>query len=236
MKYSIIALSYNHWEQTHQFLMDVHEKIHGDYEIIIVDNNSEKECFKGLEWWKKVKSFPLNVVYSDENLGFGGGNNLGADVAKGEFIIFTQPDVRIYYNFLEYFEQENRYRCLTTLFGARIIDWDSGWNTFNVVGKRYMFPYLEGFFLGCRKDFWNQVGGFDEIYYPIDFEDVDLSTKVVFNGGTLVCLPEIAQILEHNQGSISADQVADREELTKKHQRIFSKKWIKYIPQVGKEI
>lgn len=62
-----------------------------DYEIIIVDNNSEdgsRELLLDLE--KKWKN--LHVFLSKKNLGFGKGNNFGLEKSKGKYILFLNSD------------------------------------------------------------------------------------------------------------------------------------------------
>jgi GT2 family glycosyltransferase/4-amino-4-deoxy-L-arabinose transferase-like glycosyltransferase len=61
------------------------------YEIIVVDNDEEKSIEKEL-----LKRFPKVKYISNENKGFGQGNNVGAKVAKGEYLFFLNPDTRIF--------------------------------------------------------------------------------------------------------------------------------------------
>lgn len=74
------------------------------FEIIVI-NNDEKETIRK----ELLKKFP-NVIYvkSEKNLGFGGGNNLGAKYASGKYLFFLNPDTQVLpkaieylYNFLE---------------------------------------------------------------------------------------------------------------------------------------
>ena len=59
------------------------------YEIIVVDNDQNGKIEKNLK-----KSFFSDVKYikSPSNIGYGGGNNLGAKFAKGDFLFFLNPD------------------------------------------------------------------------------------------------------------------------------------------------
>ncbi len=67
-----------------------------NYEIIVVDNNSEDNSLFIIK-----KHYP-EVIYiqSGENLGFGKANNLGSKQAKGECIIFLNPDTLLINNAL----------------------------------------------------------------------------------------------------------------------------------------
>jgi GT2 family glycosyltransferase len=60
------------------------------YQIVIVDNASRSEEVEKL---KALDSEPdLQVIYSEENLGFGRGNMLGADMADARYLFFLNND------------------------------------------------------------------------------------------------------------------------------------------------
>ncbi len=58
-------------------------------EIIIVDNNSGDDL-RELESYSEIK-----LIFSNRNLGMGGGNNLGMQQAQGEFILVLNPDTLV---------------------------------------------------------------------------------------------------------------------------------------------
>src|SRR3989344_503775 len=58
------------------------------FEIIVVDNEEVRVIEKDLK-----KQFPrIKYIKSPGNIGFGGGNNLGVSIAKGEYLFFLNPD------------------------------------------------------------------------------------------------------------------------------------------------
>ena len=63
------------------------------YEIIVVDNNTNCN-FKN----KLIKIPRVKYIKSEKNLGFSGGNNLGAKSAKGEYLFFLNPDTKLLKN------------------------------------------------------------------------------------------------------------------------------------------
>lgn len=92
VKVSIIIVNYKVREELFSCLDSIRKsKTKVKYEVIVVDNDEEKTLGKELS--KKYSE----VVYvpSRKNLGFGGGNNLGAEKAKGEFLFFLNPDTEI---------------------------------------------------------------------------------------------------------------------------------------------
>lgn len=59
-----------------------------DFEVIVVDNASADSPCQSL-----VDRFPaVRLIHSQENLGFGGANNLGARSASGRILFFLNPD------------------------------------------------------------------------------------------------------------------------------------------------
>ncbi len=66
-------------------------------EIIVVDNDETPTIETRL---KKEYSF-IKYVKNYKNLGFGAANNIGAKLAKGEYLFFLNPDTEIYKNTIE---------------------------------------------------------------------------------------------------------------------------------------
>jgi GT2 family glycosyltransferase len=65
-----------------------------DYEIIVVDNASTDDSVK-----KIGAEYPdVILVASDVNLGFAKGNNLAVEYAKGNYILYLNPDTEIVTN------------------------------------------------------------------------------------------------------------------------------------------
>ena len=58
------------------------------YEIIVVENNSGDDLTD-----LTVKYPDLKLIVSEQNLGMGGGNNLGIKNSSGRFILISNPDI-----------------------------------------------------------------------------------------------------------------------------------------------
>ncbi len=92
---SVIIINYNTYNLTCQCIQSIykHEE-QNNYEIILVDNASV-ECDPD----KFKHQFPdINLIKSDKNLGFAGGNNLGINKAKGEYILLLNSDTELINN------------------------------------------------------------------------------------------------------------------------------------------
>jgi GT2 family glycosyltransferase len=85
---SIIILNYN----AGTLLLDCIESIlhtnYKNYEIIVVDNLSSDASHKKC----KEKFNQIILIENDKNLGYCEGNNVGARIAKGKFIVILNPD------------------------------------------------------------------------------------------------------------------------------------------------
>lgn len=93
---SIITVNYNEPEETEFFLESVYKSTFDSFEVLVVDNGSKRKIDSNLE-----KKYPnLTCIINDENLGFAGGNNLGVNKAKGEYLLFLNNDTLIPEDFL----------------------------------------------------------------------------------------------------------------------------------------
>ncbi|MDR0333789.1 MAG: glycosyltransferase family 2 protein [Dysgonamonadaceae bacterium] len=95
MNVSIIYVNYKTGQLIANSIDTVIQKTEGViYEIIVVDNAS----FDGSVEFLKERHKNVIFVESPENLGFGRANNLGIDIAKGEFVFFLNPDTLLINN------------------------------------------------------------------------------------------------------------------------------------------
>jgi GT2 family glycosyltransferase len=88
-KISIILINYNSLDFTIQCIKSIVETTISEYEIIVVDNNSnDKNEIKKLE-----KEFnQVKVFLIEKNLGFGGGNNFGVSRSTGKYLLILNND------------------------------------------------------------------------------------------------------------------------------------------------
>lgn len=102
MDVSVIIVNYNTKEITRNCIDSIIEKTDGiSYEIILVDNDSQdgsKELFE--------KDNRITYIYSNENLGFGKANNLGASYASGKYLFLLNSDTLLVNNAIKLFYDE----------------------------------------------------------------------------------------------------------------------------------
>lgn len=89
---SIIIVNYNNRQDIHRALTSLRQNNPDLYcEIIIVDNNSEDGSPQFIK-----ENFPdIVLIENKENVGFGRANNQAVQHAKGEYLVFMNPDARI---------------------------------------------------------------------------------------------------------------------------------------------
>ncbi|MFK7984372.1 MAG: glycosyltransferase family 2 protein [Saprospiraceae bacterium] len=88
---SFITVNYNQTELTLELIESIYQYTDVPFEIIVVDNAS-KACPKS----KINRIYPdVRVIVSGVNRGFAGGNNLGVEISKGQFLFFINNDAVI---------------------------------------------------------------------------------------------------------------------------------------------
>jgi GT2 family glycosyltransferase len=92
---SFIIVNHNNSVLTAEciFSIDQHLSEEFDLEVFLVDNGSDKKDIEKLSSY----SFPsyVSILYSDENIGFGAGNNLANNKVSGDYIIYLNNDTLI---------------------------------------------------------------------------------------------------------------------------------------------
>lgn len=218
--FSFVIPTYNRYDLLHQVLYDIYKNCSPVHEVVVVDDSSTEDSYQnGLRWWKGNGMLPIRHVKTDENRGFLRASNIGLKKAKGDIICLLSNDVRVHGNIVKAITDFIASERGGTLVGGRMIDWDSGWNTFD----DRTFKYLEGWLLATTQNAWKELGYFDDVFAPSDYEDVDLSTTALSLGYELLSLPEE---LTHHIGGQSIGFNPEREKITQENQKKFRKKWL----------
>lgn len=88
---SVIIVSYNTREYTVKAMRSAISSQgfkQGEIEVILIDNNSPDDTVS----YTKKHLPSVKVIQNTKNLGFGGGNNQGAKLAKGQYLLLLNPD------------------------------------------------------------------------------------------------------------------------------------------------
>jgi GT2 family glycosyltransferase len=146
MQLSIIIVNFNvKYFLEHSLLSAIKASKNVEVEILVVDNNStdgSKQYFEG--------RFPrVQFYWLKENLGFGKANNYALQYAKGEHILFLNPDTIVkedcFTQCLSFFKEHNDCGAV----GVRMID---GSGSFLKESKRAIPTAAAGFFRMTKLD------------------------------------------------------------------------------------
>lgn len=136
MKLSIIIVNYEVKEKVLECIKSIYDaKSKTEFEIIVADNGDTESIQNVLK-----KYFP-KVIYvkSHKNLGYGGGNNLGATYARGKYLFILNPDTLVFKNTLDElvkFLDKNRD---VGIVSPLLVDEDK--NPFALQGARELTPF-----------------------------------------------------------------------------------------------
>jgi len=93
---SIIIVNYNSLDFIKKCISSIGEHIGGSsttFEILVVDNDSNDGSVEYLKGQIR-KNNNFNLIINKKNLGFSKASNIGASGAKGEYLLFLNPDTR----------------------------------------------------------------------------------------------------------------------------------------------
>ena len=109
LKIAIVILNWNGYEDTSECIISLKKITYDNYQIVVVDNGSIQDDYLLLK-----KNFSdIEVVRSESNLGFTGGNNLGIENAmkmNPDYFLLLNNDTTVEPDFiqrlLDVFEKE----------------------------------------------------------------------------------------------------------------------------------
>lgn len=130
------------------------------------------------------------IKESDENLGFGRGNNLGVTLGNAPYVLFLNIDTEVFPDTLiqltKQIEQDENSEF--SLWELRQMPYEHPKNYDILTGE---VSWASGAAFAIRRDVYERIGGFDESIFMYG-EDVDLSWRVRAAGKKLRYLPRAA--------------------------------------------
>ncbi len=215
---SIIIPIYNKPYYTFSCLKSILEKSNdSSYEVIIVDDGSDEDTSDMLGMVKNI-----TVLKNKRNMGVVGSYNRGAGKAKGNYLVFLNNDTLVTQGWLSGLRKTLQNVPDAGLVGAKLvypdgrlqeaggIVWKDGssWNYGNLddPGRpEYSYmreaDYCTGACLMIERNLFSQIGGFDSLYSPAYYEDVDLAFKVRSYGKRVIFEPTVEVV--HFEGITS---------------------------------
>jgi len=173
-------------------------------EVVVVDDASTDGSAEFIS-----QSFPqIKLIRHQENLGFGQSCNDGVKVAKGEVIVLLNQDVLPTKDLLSFvlphFKNEKMFAVSfkeKQWSWGRLV-WQNGFIKHSPGGKTdqaHLSGWANGGSAAFSKSVWEILGGFDQLYSPFYWEDIDLGYRAWKLGYRVIWEPKA--IVEHYHGS-----------------------------------
>jgi len=213
---TIVIPVYNNFDYTYNCLKSIfnHSGDDIDYEIIIANDNSDD-----LTVYIEKIVHNVKIISNIENLKFLRNSNNAAKFSRGKYILFLNNDTQVQDNWLfplvTLIEKDNYIgavgakliseNCLLQEAGGIIWNDASAWNygrDKNPAMPEYNYvkevDYISGAMIMVKKEIWERLGGFDEIYMPAYCEDSDICFSIRKLGFKVLYQP--ASVVVHMEG------------------------------------
>lgn len=210
MKISVIVTNWNGLKLLKKYLEEIiHNSPEAD-EIILADDASTD---KSLIFAKNLqKTYPkLKIITHKKNLGFSRNSNYAAKKATGDLLVFLNNDINPHPNYiknsLSHFKDSKVIGVGFSEAGHEnygSIYWKNGYlqHRPGYSKKTHISAWVSGGSSIIRKEYFLKLGGFDNIYEPFYFEDLDFGFRAWRSGYTLLWEPK--SIVEHKHESTTS--------------------------------
>jgi GT2 family glycosyltransferase len=203
---SIVVVNYNSRSELESFFPSVYRKVRAEVpeaEFIIVDNASSDGSAAFVR-----ENFPGVILHVEPgNIFFGPAANLGVALAQGDLVLLLNPDVAVdhlgFHAVLSRFRNDPRLfalhphihdprdgqeeRLFSLALRRGIVDARSPVEAPEVESME--IPFVTGGAAFFRRSLFLEMGGFDPIFSPFYWEDVDLGIRAVRSGFVNLFLP-----------------------------------------------
>jgi len=211
---SIVIVAYGTGPILAQTLASVATNTSDDLAVeVIVVSNPHPELGQHSLVELRLSTRGVRVLTPETNLGFGGGCELGALHARGEFLAFVNPDVDVPPRWLEPLTEaaasdESPIIAAPVLLNADGTVQEAGQllSSTGVTSPLTAVPaevsevdYASAACWVMTAETHARLGGFDPAFHPAYFEDVDLALRARSMGGRCVVVPTV-QIVHHRGG------------------------------------
>ncbi len=250
---SVIILNKDHIDDLEKCVRSIVEKTtYKNYEILIIENNSEQEAtFAFYKLLEKQYSM-VHVIRWNGSFNYAAINNFGAKNAKGEYFLLMNNDIEV---IAPGWMEEMLGCCQRSevgIVGAKLYYPDDSIQHAGVVigmggiaghilckadGNAYGYNArlitmqdISAVTAAClmisRKDF-NEIDGFDE-KYTVAFNDIDFCLKIREKGKLVVFNP-YAELYHYESKSRGLEDTPEKLERFRKEVALFKEKWAEVL-------
>jgi len=226
MKLSVIIVNYRSWDHLRKALDILQPEFPKDWEIIVIDNESQPEPFNEFQ-----ERYPWVIfVANARNSGFGCGCNLGAARAGGTNLLFMNPDVIANSKNIRSLMQVKEKHPDVALLAPRQVDsngrpqkvcddfpdlanqskilkallrilWPSRYRTPHADRSSLIYcDWITGSCLLVSREDFDAIGGWSDDYWMYA-EDADLCRRADDMGMRVACAPNVQVVHAHGGSS-----------------------------------
>lgn len=230
MDLSIIIVTWNTADITLKCIQTIKKNLKGiKYEIIVADNASSDDTVAKLK-----KDGGVVIIENKDNLGFGKGNNIAADSAKGEYLLFLNSDMELLDNQLknmfDYIKSHPQIGLISPKFlnidlsdQGSVFPPQSYLNAFKEfwLGQKTYSKYVpqnkepvevfsvSGGAVMVKRSLFEKIGGWDKRYFMY-FEDLELCRQVKKMGYQVFYYPQCRFVHRHGASGKSLANAANQ--------------------------
>ncbi|MGQ9661281.1 MAG: glycosyltransferase family 2 protein [Kiritimatiellia bacterium] len=246
---SVIVLTHNKLQATRRCLPTFLHTAYSAWELIAVDNGSTDGTWEWLNQFRKsCTQVPVILLRNPHNVGCSTARNQGIARARGEYIVFVDNDVsprtRNWLRVLSAFLGSDRTvgmvspklvypypPFLIQCAGAAVSP--TGRVQFRGRGEPRDHPAfnqqtevqcLISACLMTRRDVLETIGGFDEAFNPVEYEDIDLCYRARSRGYRLLYLPTV-EMYHFESVTTAGTPSLPNTYLIVKHGLLFKQRW-----------
>lgn len=179
-------------------------------EIIIVNDDPETSIKNFL------KNYKVELIENTKNLGFGGAVNKGVRSSSNKYIFLLNTDVVLkndqFKNSIKLFGEDKKLFAIgfaqtekdSQIVGKNSIYWKNGFFRHKKASNIFFgkTAWAEGGSSIFSKEKFLELGGFDELYSPFYWEDIDISYRAWKIGYKVLFDPNIL-VEHHHESTIS---------------------------------
>ncbi len=234
---SVVMVTHNAWEWTRRALEALLEHTDADLELIVADNASDDGTLEGLAAVEGI-----TVLRNSANLGFGPAANQAALRARAPLLLLLNTDALVHPGWLPPLRAVLEADPDVAAAAPRLLHVDGSlqevgsivWGDAEVwpygatraaAAPEYRFrrdvDYASAACLLLRRSAFVDAGGFDPVYAPAYYEDVDLSLRLWERGLRTVCQPR-SEVT--HAGGASTDP-GRRTRLLERNRPVFVERW-----------
>ncbi|MBN1864542.1 MAG: glycosyltransferase family 2 protein [Victivallales bacterium] len=247
---SAVVLSLNKLDYTSACLESLLLTTHDSWELIVIDNGSTDGTRQWLHDFQKDAArhkVPLKLILNESNLGCSTSRNQGIEAAEGRLVAFCDNDVMLRSrNWLKVlgkdFEDDKVAiagpkivypkppydiqcaGCSVTLSGRVVFNGRGAPNDSKEHNRRQIVQCLISACCIARRSALDEVGGFDEAFNPVEYEDIDLCYKLRAQGHLAVYDPA-AEMYHFESVTTEGTASISNTYLVARHSLLFKERW-----------